>query len=516
MSSTIDKYLVQIQDATKSVGIYAYRGQEDSEWRLHSGATRRLIEEHGCDIVHDPEFAQLFINYHRETLLEPARTRGFGSELGRPLSDLQLLAKLQHFGAMTGLLDFTWSPLFALWIAGQNPVHDGKLFVINTNDPIRVARIPSDETYQNLDVFLPNIPRPPHVSYWEPMASGDAATRILRQRSVFIIGSPLIPTDEDVVWEIPIDKEDKGPLLCELQALDFHQESLFQDVYGFAQASTMRRVPDLTPDAYRRIGNRHFQGAEYREATLAYTRSIDLDLNSIETFFLRGNAYAASGHHNKAMRDYDHVIAQRPAVFPDLALMVHFNRANSNVATEDYDGAISDYLQATRLSPNAYAPRFNLANTYADLSRFEEAIVEYDKALQAGSIDAYFNKGNALMALGRFEEALRCYEAIDDKWPRVDRSGIDQNLWAARSVIDRIRGLQYTTRFEAEGRPGAMLAVSVEIFESVPSDFLVPRAPLVVGRVGNIGNYGGYGIPGGEGAKGRQPMIIHVRGRTGN
>ena len=99
MPSTIGKYLVQIQDVTQTAGIYGYRGQKDSEWPLHSAATRRLIEEHGDDIVRDPDFPQLYINYHRETLIEPGRTKGFGSESGRRLSDLELLAKLQHFGA---------------------------------------------------------------------------------------------------------------------------------------------------------------------------------------------------------------------------------------------------------------------------------------------------------------------------------------------------------------------------------------------------------------------------------
>ena len=154
-NSTIDKYVVQLQDATQTTGIYAYRGQQESEWPLHSAATRRLVEEHGGDIVRDSNFTQLYINYHREILIEPARTRGFGSESGRRLSDLELLAKLQHFGARTGLLDFTWGPLVALWFACKNPSQDGKLYVVNTNDAIRISKISSDETAQQLDtVFL--------------------------------------------------------------------------------------------------------------------------------------------------------------------------------------------------------------------------------------------------------------------------------------------------------------------------------------------------------------------------
>ena len=73
MINIITKYLSQILEVIHATGIYAYRGQQDSRWVLHSAATRRLIREHGSDIVMDPEFAQLYINYHLDTLIEPAR-----------------------------------------------------------------------------------------------------------------------------------------------------------------------------------------------------------------------------------------------------------------------------------------------------------------------------------------------------------------------------------------------------------------------------------------------------------
>ena len=139
MIGAFAKYHVKLMDAISGDGIYAFRGQQDCDWPLHSAATRRLIKEHGQEALDDPDFAQSYIGYHRDVFLEPARTRGFGHELGRRLTDIELLAKLQHFGAATGLLDFTWNPLVALWFVCEDYSIDGKLYAINTNDPLRVS-----------------------------------------------------------------------------------------------------------------------------------------------------------------------------------------------------------------------------------------------------------------------------------------------------------------------------------------------------------------------------------------
>ena len=414
MTSTIDKYLIQIQEATKIAGIYAYRGQRDSVWPLHSAATRRLIEEHGNEVIGDPDFPQLYVNYHRETLIEPALTRGFGSETGLRLSDLELFAKLQHFGAATGLLDFTWSPLVALWFASEDPRCDGKLFVINTNNAIRVSRVPSDAAAQDISAQdISNVfggdAGPPHLSYWEPMVSGDASNRILRQRSVFIIGRPLLPIDSDITSEIVVEASDKETLHRELETFDIHEESIFQDVYGFAQASVRRPVPPLTPEAYQRRGNRHYQRGEFAEATAAYNKSNELDPDKALTYLLRANVYSASGRHEEAIEDYDQAatrIGQLPRSIQD---SVYFNRGNSKSELADYEGALQDYTEAININPGLSQSYYNRGNTYLDLYRFDQALLDYDKAISENVRNSDFNKGIALLALGRFSEARRTY-----------------------------------------------------------------------------------------------------------
>ena len=100
-------YLKQMEHKTSDYGTYAFRGQEDIKWPLISSATRRLCTYYKKELHTIPNFQRCYIDYHEDVLLNPARMNGFGIEKGRDLSDLEVLAKLQHFGAATGLLDFT-------------------------------------------------------------------------------------------------------------------------------------------------------------------------------------------------------------------------------------------------------------------------------------------------------------------------------------------------------------------------------------------------------------------------
>ena len=507
MTSTVEKYLSQILEGTHSTGIYAYRGQQDSQWPLHSAATRRLITEHGEGVTQDPDFPQIYVAYHRYTLIEPARTRGFGTESGRRLSDLELLAKLQHFGAATGLLDFTWSPLIALWFASQYPPHDGKLFVVNTNDPISVVRISSDEKAQDLEAAFLGAVSPPYLSYWEPTVTGDASLRILRQRSVFIIDRPLVPSDKEVIRELLIAKEDKQALQSELEVLDFSQESLFQDVYGFAQVSNLRPVPPLTAQAYARKGNLNYQRQEYTEAIAAYSRSIELAHDVALTYLLRGNAFAATGRHQEAIEDYNIVEAKLMQSNCSNWDTVYFNRGNSKAELSDYEGALRDYTEAINLSPNLVQGYYNRGNIYLDLYRFEEALLDYDHIIGKRAWGACFNKANALLALGRLPEARSAYQESISKG--TDRDSAAHNLGVVDQLMALTDGFEYTVTATPHKDAGIMylrFGVSGNAEEMSQALQLLP----FVGRTGNVGNTGGPNLKGGEGLEGKTGGIVSI------
>lgn len=511
MGSRIEKYLVQIIGATQETGIYAYRGQGNSNWALLSSAAVHLTEEYGDEILVDPDFQQLYINYHVETLIEPARALGFGSESGRRLTDLELLAKLQHFGARTGLLDFTRNPLVALWFACENPQTDGKLHVVNTNNPMGMPRISSDETAQDVGSVFSKPSTPPYFSYWEPPASGDASTRILPQRSVFIIGRPLISAYQDVISEVLIAKEDKDHLLTELGTLDIHQESLFQDILGFASGSRKRPVPRLTSGAYARRGNQHYQREEYSQAIIAYSNSIQLEPQASLIHLLRGNAYSALGRHQEAIADYSKALTNIDRLHGVHRDVLYFNRGNSNAEAEDYEGAIEDYTEAITSNPGSSIYYYNRANAYTDLYRFDEALSDYDQVTGNESNDATLNKGNILLAMGKLSEARLCYlQGIASGLPN---ERISQNIWTLDQIILLVDGLSYQLRAEPDPHTGAM-CIRFDLPESATEVGRELGRYLLYGRTGNVGNTGGPGLSGGKGFPGKPFIRVYADSRS--
>lgn len=58
--------------------------------------------------------------FYETSLLRHARHKGFDTENGKILTDFELLAKLQHHGAATRLVDFSKNVLVALWFAIQD------------------------------------------------------------------------------------------------------------------------------------------------------------------------------------------------------------------------------------------------------------------------------------------------------------------------------------------------------------------------------------------------------------
>jgi tetratricopeptide (TPR) repeat protein len=100
-------------------------------------------------------------------------------------------------------------------------------------------------------------------------------------------------------------------------------------------------------------------------------------------------------------------------------------------------------LGAAKNSPTADLPgataAFRAGNAAYEQGRYDEAAVEYRKAVDLGASDArlYYNQGNALFRLNRLGEAVLAYERARKLAP--SDADIDFNLRFAQSrIVDKV------------------------------------------------------------------------------
>ena len=537
-------YLTQIAKKASTVSQLAFRGQADSAWRLHSGATRRLIldmgEKPNTDIERTVPFSKLFLSYHRSVLIEGARKYGFDRGEGRDDSDLNLLCRLQHLGAATGLIDFTFDSLVALWLATAKPEGrecPGKVFVINLNDTNNFEKFSLSEEHHHLHNMFPLEVWPTVRQYYcEPQFNQEASNRVIRQRSVFLIGHPLgeeVPAKR-IAFEIEIPSNEKENIRKELEVFfGISEQTLFPDIYGFASAHSYRsaisRLHD--PEYFLNKGNDLYQRRQFQRSIKAYGESLELEPNRSETYYLRGNAKAQDGDYAGAIGDYDKAIgllefpkigtARQDNANPQFA-MIAYNRGNMKYAMKQFELALEDYdLALQAATPNLRGTVFyNRGNAKARMQKYVDAIDDYQHAIDANVRLARLNKGNALVALGRFREALQCYT---EEKSMFDFSHADNNIANVRSIIHQFGDRRTTMKLlnPEEAENGYMQNFLVNELQDTDaqtgeqvqgSDGVNEKGTtyLLTGNAGNIGNFGGGDTKGGDGYTGHNGFAVSV------
>ena len=506
-ASVVDDVVAATQGMTRPV----YRGQACSSWPLQSGAIRRICKTYGPDVLSDlAELGHLHSEYHRDRLLGPLPRMAVAATTGLPGTDLQRLALLQHLGAATGLIDFTEDPLVALWFAcREDPHSNGKVFVVDIGSQ-SLLDLNANEHYGAESLF--SLTRH-QASFWHPNLDVLSMTRVIAQRSVFLLGTPLIPHG---LWvEVEVPSFTKSDLVSHLRDLGKSDGTLFMDVFGHATSNSPSREisPPLRPRAtavnLKRDGDKAIIDRRPDDAIRAYTSYAELHPDVAEPYLLRASAFAAKGRHGDAIRDYDsglqriHNPTPEGLIDPTLRAQylstAHYNRANSKAALNEHADAIEDYQRAAESSPadlmGVADILYNQANSYFDLGMFQEAADTYRKAEEHGTTkDATsLGYGNCMLALGRLADAEDAYRHASGP-----HSGLNLQSLA------EIRHATGDSGFEAEWR-GGMLCLAIS--GSANSGALGQRSVVLQRPRANTGNRGIAG-PGGQGYPGKQPVIV--------
>ncbi len=117
----------------------------------------------------------------------------------------------------------------------------------------------------------------------------------------------------------------------------------------------------------------------------------------------KGNAFYKSRELDSALYYYNQALNTDPDY--DEA---YFRRALVKEKQQDIEEANQDYLAAIQINPKPIYYN-NLGINYAIQEKYNDAIIEYDKALAIDSAyaQAIFNKGIAFHHLGRWNEACK-------------------------------------------------------------------------------------------------------------
>jgi tetratricopeptide (TPR) repeat protein len=174
-----------------------------------------------------------------------------------------------------------------------------------------------------------------------------------------------------------------------------------------------------------------------------YTQAIETrNLSPIDLAVVlnsRGVAYDLKGEARKAISDFDAAIQLRPR-FAEAFI----NRGLAWARTADYDRAIADFSEATKLdSKNAHLALSNRANAYSEMGDLKQAIRDFDEALRLSPeyAGAYYGRANAYRAQGDYERAVADYGQAIRLVPMfadayINRGAAHQQIGAIEKAID--------------------------------------------------------------------------------
>ena len=386
-------------------GHYVFRGVPNKAYKIQASAYRRPVKG-------EMDFEK-FLNINKD-LIRAARQRGYDRKDGTEWSDLDILVELQHYGAATCLIDFSYSAQIALWFAcrdfqkrdengeSQNinkPPH-GKVSVIQMKRS-KFTEITPDfmkkGAEKTIDYFLKE-PKGSPLYYLKPMFQNN---RIISQQSVLLFGNYELDADDECI----IEEGCKSKILTDLERTSgYTEDRLFPDFEGFAWVN--RKDAPYTEPTYSALidfGESEIEKEEYEKALEYSSRAIQRDPDRIQAYNLRGRAYTSLERYDLALEDF----AEAENIDRDDA-ETYFNRGYLYQQQGLYSHAINDYDTAISKKEDYGEAYYNRGLSKYYLGQEEEALTDFDKAilLKPDYFDAYFRRGLILQDFEEYPSAL--------------------------------------------------------------------------------------------------------------
>lgn len=229
-----------------SDGQWIFRGQENAAWGLTSTLYRQLNGRKVRPQIWEEQERRAIRIFTRKAQLHLSSL---------PNNLLEWLALMQHHGAPTRMLDFTYSAYVAAFFALDNAAADAAIWALNP----AVLNADKDPALRTSNKVLPPPPCLPETDpYLQCFLQNDKRTAyvlspyVMNQRLTAQSGTFLVPTVLDAsIGDLLLEREDTGralvklviatskvrtPAMLELYRMNISQATLFPGLDGLARS----------------------------------------------------------------------------------------------------------------------------------------------------------------------------------------------------------------------------------------------------------------------------------------
>lgn len=397
---SIEKKIDELKEQEKSDKLSLKNELPCVEKDLIKSSLSVRLRDTSKGLVHNDAYIRShYVNALEETIRNAQNM--YPTKYTADMSDLDVLADLQHNGGSTCLVDFSKNLLTSIWFAcNTDREYNGYLYCYNImedmikNDALTIIR-PEDEkmkiaellaqTYKETNVCSDVETR---FCLWEPSKKNN---RLFRQDSIFVFGIEKFEVAKHSIKVIGIKSEWKLPILTALKALfNISGSTVYNDYVGFANnTNKLRPYREMGESAYTR-GYMNMIKGNYSSA-LAFFKLAEVDENimlswtdrkKLELHFSLGVCYKGLVRQEKKIRYYENALQEYQQV-----IYAAQGLAAKSVINKNY------YMHK---AIRAYNARITLLYK---LARYKEAEVECEeiiKAIDNGWLKCYKNENAKL------------------------------------------------------------------------------------------------------------------------
>ncbi|KAK3606907.1 hypothetical protein CHS0354_018502 [Potamilus streckersoni] len=351
----------------------------DASWGLESGACSRLKEKTSdktpVSVADIDDYQTYLINKARK--LDDPQLKG--------KNDFLVLAHLQHLGAATNLIDFTYNPMLALYFACEKePDRDGKVFFIDRRIFEAIPMNPDAQLSQEEQKEFDAGRKP--ICWDTPRIS----SRIFKQDGLFIIAKSGRLSAAEGLSSYTVSRTNKQDVLKKLALMGISEETVYPDLEGLAKFNHRQKE---WPDKDELFSMALFYGNQNQpeRAAKLFQKLVDINPDDAEAWYNLGTAYAGQEKYKEAEEAYREAVR----INPDDA------KAWNNLG-KYYDQAAKACQKALEINPDLAEARYNLGNLYRGQEKYKAAEEAYLKAISINPdyAEAWHNLGVTYKATG--------------------------------------------------------------------------------------------------------------------